>query len=72
MDGAFEGVCAELLSHIDYSSPEPIYDAVLIDEAQDLPIPFFRVVHKMTRQPKRIIWAYDELQKLSESGSSDC
>ena len=67
MDGAFEGVCSELWSAIAASSPEPIYDAVLIDEAQDLPVPFFKIVHKMTRHPKRIIWAYDELQKLSES-----
>ena len=67
MDGAFEGICTELLSATASSSPEPIYDAVLVDEAQDLPISFFKMVHGMTRQPKRIIWAYDELQKLSES-----
>ena len=67
MEGAFEGVCAELLSSITASTPEPLYDAVLIDEAQDLPISFFQMVHKMTHPPKRIIWAYDELQKLSES-----
>ena len=44
-----------------------MYDAILIDEAQDLPVSFFKMVYKMTHQPKRIIWAYDELQKLSES-----
>ena len=67
MEGAFEGVCAELLSATAPSTLAPMYDAVLIDEAQDLPISFFKMVHKMTRPPKRIIWAYDELQKLSES-----
>ena len=67
MDGAFEGVCAELLSATRTLSPDPIYDAVLIDEAQDLPVSFFKMVRKMTRQPKRITLAYDELQNLSES-----
>ena len=66
-DGAFEGICSELLSAIAVSSAEPMYDAVLIDEAQDLPASFFKIVHKMVRPPKRIVWAYDELQKLSES-----
>ena len=67
MDGGFEGICRELLSSIKDSQPKPVYDAVLIDEAQDLPEPFFRLVHKLTRYPKRIIWAYDELQNLSHS-----
>ena len=67
MDQAFEGICSELLSLVLTSGSEPIYDAVLIDEAQDLPTPFFKLVHKMTRPPHRIIWAYDELQNLSEA-----
>ena len=67
MDGAFEGVCAEFLSLTEISPPEPIYNAVLIDEAQDLPASFFEVVRKMLRPPNRIVLAYDELQKLSES-----
>ncbi|MDE2935659.1 MAG: ATP-binding domain-containing protein [Chloroflexota bacterium] len=67
MDDAFRGVCTELLDAITDSTPEPIYEAVLIDEAQDLPPPFFGLVYKFTKQPKRIVWAYDELQKLSES-----
>ena len=67
MDEAFEGVCSEFLTSHGTSTPEPVYDAVLIDEAQDLPVSFFKMVYTMTRQPKRIVWAYDELQKLSES-----
>ena len=51
-------------------SLEPIFDAILIDEAQDLPASFFQIAYKMTRAPKRIIWAYDELQNLSEVGMS--
>ena len=64
-EGAFEGVFSELLSATAASSPEPIYDEILIDEAQDLPVSFFKLIYQMTREPKRIIWAYDELRKLS-------
>jgi superfamily I DNA and RNA helicase len=66
-DQAFQGVCAEILSAVEPEDAEPIYDAVLIDEAQDLPPAFFQLAHRFTRPPKRIIWAYDELQRLSET-----
>lgn len=61
---AFKGCCDELLTVIgeDY---EPEYDVMLIDEAQDLPSSFFRLVYANVKSPKRIIWAYDELQNLS-------
>lgn len=65
MRDAFEGVCTEIISAISGKSLDPIYDAVLIDEAQDLPSPFLRLVYRFTRD-KRIVLAYDELQKLSE------
>jgi superfamily I DNA and RNA helicase len=64
---AFDGVCSELLAAARTSSSEPIYDAVLIDEAQDLPSAFFQLIHRFTREPKRIVWAYDDLQRLSET-----
>lgn len=64
---AFEGVCAELLDATTNTDALPLYDAVLIDEAQDLPVPFYRLVYRFTKEPKRIVWAYDDLQKLSES-----
>ena len=70
MDRAFDGVCRELLSATAVSSPDPVFDAVLVDEAQDLPPSFFQMIYKMTRDPKRIVWAYDELQNLSEVGMS--
>ena len=65
--GTFEGICSEITSYISQATFEPIYDAILIDEAQDLPIPFFRMVYAATKQPKRIVWAYDELQNLSNT-----
>ena len=63
---AFAGICSELLVYADKTPPE-LFDAVLIDEAQDLPKEFLRLVHSATRTPKRIIWAYDELQNLSNT-----
>ena len=67
MDGAFAGVCRELLDVARSHDVQPIFDAVLIDEAQDLPPEFFQLVYLLTRDPKRIVWGYDELQKLSEA-----
>jgi superfamily I DNA and RNA helicase len=62
---AFKGICNELLMHLDERN-SPFFDAVLIDEAQDLPSSFFKIVYQLTKAPKRITWAYDELQNLSE------
>lgn len=67
MDEAFAGICAELLSIASQGTYEPIFDAVLIDEAQDLPPEFFRLIHLFTKDPKRIVWGFDELQRLSEA-----
>jgi len=63
----FRGVCEELLQLTEAGKSEPLFDAVLVDEAQDLPSAFFKLVHRFTREPKRIIWAFDELQNLTES-----
>lgn len=44
---------------------EPIYDYILVDEAQDFPDEFFQVLIKLTGPEKHIYWAFDELQNLS-------
>lgn len=67
MDDAFQGICRELLAVARAKTVEPIFDAVLIDEAQDLPPEFFQLVYLFTRDPKRIVWGYDELQRLSDT-----
>lgn len=67
MDDAFRGICGELLAIAQNATVEPMFDAVLIDEAQDLPPEFFQLVYLFTRSPKRIVWGYDELQRLSEA-----
>lgn len=62
---AFQGICNELLPYFN-NNFTPIFDAILIDEAQDLPSEFFRIVYQLTKKTKRITWAYDELQNLGE------
>src|SRR5215211_2396501 len=62
---AFAGVCAELLARVKADSNPEIFDAVLIDEAQDMPQEFAELVYLITKSPKRIIFAYDELQTIS-------
>ncbi|WP_031485754.1 DEAD/DEAH box helicase [Maridesulfovibrio frigidus] len=64
---AFSGVCNELLQYVKSSPSKEVYDAILIDEAQDLPSAFFQIIYYCTKDPKRIIWAYDELQNLNDS-----
>jgi len=71
MTDAFKGVCRELLAVASTQTISPIFDAVLIDEAQDLPPEFFQLVYLFTKEPKRIAWGYDELQKLSEAAMPD-
>lgn len=63
---AFKGVCQELMDYARDKTEDPIYDAVLIDEAQDFPKSFFQLVYQSVSEPKRIVWAYDELQNLGD------
>lgn len=50
----------------------PTYDIVLIDEAQDFSPAFFETIYYLTKPidadltKRRIVWAYDEFQSLSE------
>lgn len=64
-DTAFDGACQELLAGLPDAVDEK-YDMVLVDEAQDLPSTFFQIVFKFTKSPKRIVWAYDDLQNLGD------
>lgn len=66
-DRAFDGACKETLASINnLRTYSPLYDAVLVDEAQDLPTSFFQMIYSATKAPKRIVWAYDELQNLGD------
>lgn len=61
----FDYVCAQSLKK-NYSIKKS-YDYVLIDEAQDMPVNFFKLIYRLTkgeRDFKNIIWGYDELQNI--------
>ncbi len=62
---AFQGACAAALAEA--TTAKPSYDAILIDEAQDFPPEFLRLCYSMLSDPKRLVYAYDELQNLSSS-----
>lgn len=66
-DDSFDYVCKSLLE----SKINSEFDFVLVDEAQDLPNSFFQILYEITTKPKRIIFAYDELQDLSHKMNRD-
>lgn len=63
---AFEGVCDELNAVIREQGNKDLFDVVLIDEAQDFPTSFYRMIYSVVPAPHRIIWAYDDLQNLGD------
>lgn len=63
---SFEGVCEELNKAIKDQGPKPIFDAVLVDEAQDQPTAFYKMLYNIVPPPHRIMWAYDDLQNLGD------
>lgn len=60
----FDAVCEEALSKIREFSR--YYDAILIDEAQDFSQHFLRICYEILKEPKRLVYAYDELQSLNK------
>ena len=58
----FAAVCERAINEARDSTTS--YDAILIDEAQDFSPSFLRLCHKMLKLPKRLVYAYDELQNL--------
>jgi superfamily I DNA and RNA helicase len=60
---AFDGACQEALNSVNLY-PE-LYDAILVDEAQDSAPSFLRLCYAVLKPPKRLVYAYDELQNLS-------
>ena len=59
----FAAACQTALSQAKRVSTA--YDAILVDEAQDLPPAFLRLCYSFLNDPKRLVYAYDELQRLS-------
>ena len=60
---SFETICENALNQV--SNPTPLYDLILVDEAQDFSPSFLNMCYKMLKEPKRLVYAYDELQSLT-------
>ena len=60
-----ESACSDLLAKLGYRNID-LFDYVLIDEAQDFGINFFRLARKSLTQNGKLIYAYDELQSLND------
>ncbi|RUO40433.1 helicase [Idiomarina aquatica] len=62
---AFNEVCKIALSEFQKTDSQELYDSILVDEAQDFPASFLRVCYQFLKKPKRLVYAYDELQSLT-------
>jgi superfamily I DNA and RNA helicase len=62
---AFEGAVDVALSLA--TTSKPIFDVILVDEAQDFHPNFLRLCYLSLGDSKRLVYAYDELQSLTES-----
>ena len=60
------GACRAALSEA--PNVKQTFDAILVDEAQDLPPEFLRMCYQMLGDEKRLVYAYDELQILNGAG----
>ena len=65
-ESAFDGVVQVALDEV--STTHQMYDAILVDEAQDFSPSFLLLCYEFLKEPKRLVYAYDELQNLSNEG----
>lgn len=63
-DGALAGACQEALGR---GGSTPIYDAILVDEAQEFPMEFFQVCRALLKKPRHLVCTYDDLTNLEPS-----
>lgn len=63
-DRQFEGACDLALQGVKTFAPK--YDAILVDEAQDFSPNFLLLCYEYLKEPKRLVYAYDELQNLGK------
>ncbi|WP_313799059.1 ATP-binding domain-containing protein [Cytobacillus sp.] len=61
----FKAVCKKALKDIEEFIP--MYDVILVDEAQDFSKEFLLLCYEILENPKRLIFAYDELQSLNKN-----
>lgn len=60
----FDYVCEKALNNT--QEIQQYYDVILVDEAQDFSKYFLRICYELLKNPKRLVYAYDELQSLSD------
>lgn len=60
----FSKMCGDLL--ISIKEFQKMYDCILIDEAQDFDKNYLKLCLKILGKEQRLVYAYDELQKLNE------
>lgn len=65
MNSAFAQACRTALREA--TGTATVYDAIMVDEAQDLSPDFLHLCHRLLGPQKRLIYAYDELQSLTDS-----
>lgn len=61
-DDPFGKLCEKALSEA--NTLKQVYDVILVDEAQDFSPSFLCLCYEMLKKPKRLVYAYDELQNL--------
>ena len=59
----FDAACEKAFGEI--KNYQQTYDVILIDEAQDFSPYFLRLCYSLLNEPKRLVYAYDELQNIS-------
>ena len=60
----FDAACEHVLSMCTTVTSK--YDLIVIDEAQDFSSAFLKICYSLLNAPKRLIYAYDELQSLNK------
>ncbi len=59
----FDKVCEKAINDIKEFKEK--YDLIVVDEAQDFSKEFLRMCYHILKSPKRLVYAYDELQSLN-------
>jgi len=62
-ENTFTLVCDKALSEVKVY--KQIFDVILVDEAQDFSSSFLKICYELLNEPKRLVYAYDELQNLN-------
>ena len=60
----FSEACKQAINQV--REDKPLYDVMLVDEAQDFPEEFLRLCYRLLKSPyRKLVYAYDELQNLA-------